>query len=266
MSEEAQSTLLRSVRVLFGLAEAGRPITVTRLAAVLNLPASTTHRILNVLRQAGYVIQDEETGAYSPGSAFLRVATVLAAASTFPTAVNDALRLLVDGSGESAFYGAYLEQVNRMRFIANLHSHHAIQYVMRTDQTYSVLWGASGRAIAAQLPESTLRQIYVRESESGEGVEKLPDWDGFQQIMQDIRTDGYSISNGQRYDGSHAIAAPIFGNDNFVIGCIGISMPLARRDPEKTAHCIELVGACAIQLSRAAQSGSGRVDGQATQA
>ncbi|ARP80432.1 hypothetical protein CAL12_06015 [Bordetella genomosp. 8] len=254
MSEEAHSTLLRSVRVLFGLAEAGRPITVTRLASVLDLPASTTHRILNVLRQADYVTQDEETGAYSPGPAFLRVATVMVASSSFPASVNDALRLLVDGSGESAFYGAYLEQVSRMRFIANLHSHHAIQYVMRTDQTYSVLWGASGRSIASQLPEPTLRMIYDREKAGGEGVAALPDWDTFVEWMREARAAGYSISDGQRYEGSHAIAAPVFGASGAVIGCVGISMPLARKDPQKTARCIELVNACAIQLSRAARS------------
>ncbi|HTK02609.1 MAG TPA: IclR family transcriptional regulator [Bordetella sp.] len=258
MSDEAQSTLLRSVRVLFGLAEAGRPMTVTRLATVLSLPASTTHRILNVLRQADYVMQDEETGAYSPGPAFLRVATVMVASSTFPASVNDALRLLVDGSGESAFYGAYLEQVCRMRFIANLHSHHAIQYVMRTDQTYSVLWGASGRSIASQLPESTLRVIYDREKEGGEGIVPLPAWDTFLQWMRDTRATGYSVSDGQRYEGSHAMAAPVFGANGAVIGCIGISMPLARKDPQKTARCIELVNACATQLTRAARSFAGR--------
>jgi DNA-binding IclR family transcriptional regulator len=262
MSDEAQSTLLRSVRVLFGLAEAGRPMTVTRLATVLGLPASTTHRILNVLKQADYVLQDEETGTYSPGPAFLRVATVMVSSSTFPASVNDALRLLVDGSGESAFYGAYLQQVCRMRFIANLHSHHAIQYVMRTDQTYSVLWGASGRSIASQLPEATLRLIYDREKDSGEGVESLPDWETFWQRMLAMREQGYSVSDGQRYEGSHAIAAAVFGTDDAVIGCVGISMPLARRDPLKTERCIELVNACAIQLTRAARSMAGRMQDQ----
>jgi DNA-binding IclR family transcriptional regulator len=260
MSDEAQSTLLRSVRVLFGLAEAGRPMTVTRLATVLALPASTTHRILNVLRQADYVMQDEETGAYSPGPAFLRVATVMVASSSFPASINDALRLLVDGSGESAFYGAYLEQVCRMRFIANLHSHHAIQYVMRTDQTYSVLWGASGRSIASQLPESTLRTIYEREKGGGEGVVPLAAWEEFLSLIRDTRATGYSVSDGQRYEGSHAIAAPVFSGNGAVIGCIGISMPLARKDPQKTARCIELVNACAIQLTRAARSAVGRQD------
>lgn len=257
MGDDPQSTLLRSVRVLFGLAESGRPMTVTRLATALTLPASTTHRILNVLKQGDYVTQDEETGTYSPGGAFLRVAALMASSSAFPAMVNAAMRGLVEGSGESAFYGAYLNEVCRMRFVANLHSHHAIQYVMRTDQTYSLLWGASGRSIAAQLPEATLRAVYERERSSGEGVAPLPEWDGMWRLMQQIHHDGYAISDGQRNEGSHAIAAPILGANGAVIGCIGISMPLARREAEKTQRCVALVTAAAARLSSAATSAIG---------
>jgi DNA-binding IclR family transcriptional regulator len=257
MSDDPQSTLLRSVRVLFGLAEGGRPMTVTRLAGALSLPASTTHRILNVLRQGDYVMQDEETGTYSPGPAFLRVATLMASSSSFPAMVNGELRSLVEGSGESAFFGSYLNEISRMRFVANLHSHHAIQYLMRTDQTYSVLWGASGRSIASRLPEKEMKAVYERDRKSGEGVADIPEWDKMWNMLQLIRSEGYAISDGQRYEGSHAIAAPILGAHDAVIGCIGISMPVARRDPDKTAKCVALVKAAAAQLSSAATSAIG---------
>ena len=77
--DSSHSSLLRSVRVLFGLVESGQATTVTRLAQALDLPVSTTHRILNVLRQAGYVVQHEDTGSYGPGMDFLRICTMLAA-------------------------------------------------------------------------------------------------------------------------------------------------------------------------------------------
>lgn len=254
MNEEPQSTLLRSVRVLFGLVEGGQPMTVTRLASVLNLPASTTHRILNVLRQGGYVAQNEETGSYGPGMAFLRATTMMAASSAFPATVNATLRDLVDRSGESAFYGAYLNEARRVRFAVTLHSHHAIQYLMRKDQTHSLLWGASGHSIASRLPEQTLRAIYQREKDSGEGVVILPRWDEMWRNMRQIRQDGYAISEGERHDGSHAIAAPVLGTNDAVIGCVGIAMPSARRDAKKTTKCVEFVTIVARQLSLTAKS------------
>ena len=131
--DSAHSSLLRSVRVLFGLVESGQATTVTRLAQALDLPVSTTHRILNVLRQAGYVVQHEDTGSYGPGMDFLRICTMLAASSPFTASVQAVLNGLVERSGESAFYGAYLKETGRMRFVSMLQSHHAIQYVLRSN-------------------------------------------------------------------------------------------------------------------------------------
>jgi DNA-binding IclR family transcriptional regulator len=258
--DDKHSTLLRSVRVLLGLAESGQAMTVTRLAQALGLPPSTTHRILNVLLKAGYVMQNEETGTYGPGMGFLRVSTMLAAASPLASSIQAVLNDLVERSGESAFYGAYLRETGRMRFVSVLHSHHAIQYVLRGNRTYSLLWGASGRAIAASLPQRQVRVLFEREKDSAEGVAPLPDWASFWQELCDIRSAGYALSDGQRHDGSHAIAAPVIGAQDTLLGCVGLAMPASRRQARSTRQTIELVTAAAAQLSMAgrfAQAGTG---------
>ena len=253
-NQDLQSTMLRSVRVLFGLGESGRPMSVTQLASALSLPASTTHRILNALRKASYVAQNEATGTYQPGMAFLRMSAMMAASSTFPSAVQSMLTNLVERSDESAFYAVYLNETQRMRFSVTLHSHHAIQYVMRGNQTHSLLWGASGYSMASRLPEQVLREIYEREKNSAEGVAKVPSWPALYKSMAQVRQDGYAISSGQRHDGSHAIAAPVVGDDEALIGCVGIALPVSRQQAEKTQKCVALVASAAAQLSLAARS------------
>ena len=250
-TDSSHSSLLRSVRVLFGLVESGQATTVTRLAQALDLPVSTTHRILNVLRQAGYVVQHEDTGSYGPGMDFLRICTMLAASSPFTSSVQAVLNGLVERSGESAFYGAYLKETGRMRFVSMLQSHHAIQYVLRGNTTYSLLWGASGRAMAASLPEDQVRAIFEREKSSAEGVQVLPNWATFWAILSEIRQAGYALSDGQRHEGSHAIAAPVTGANDTLLGCVGLAMPDSRRQPEKTQQAVDLVRAAAAQLSMA---------------
>jgi DNA-binding IclR family transcriptional regulator len=250
--DDSHSTLLRGVRVLFGLVEAGRPMTVTRLAQALDLPASTTHRILNVLRQAGYVSQDADTGTYSPGIAFFRASALLAGAGAFPTVLEATLADLVERSGESAFYAAYLGETQRLRFVKTLHSHHAIQYVLRGDQTWSLLWGATGRSIASRLPVAVVRAIYEREGDSGEGVATLPAWEGLLADLQDIREKGHAVSHGQRHEGSCAVASPVVDRDGAPIGCIGVAMPSSRQQPDKTQQCVLLVTAAAARLNQLA--------------
>lgn len=252
--EDPQSTLLRSVRVLFGLIEAGRPMTVTRLATALGLPASTTHRILNVLKDAGYVAQNEDSGAYGPGPALLRASAMLSVAGTFQALVDATLAELCERSGESAFYAAYLRESQRLRFVKTLHSHHAIQYVLRPEQTYSLLWGATGDAIASCLPPQTLRAIYERDKDSGEGVAPVPDWETLQTHLRQVREQGHAISHGQRHEGSFAIAAPVVDAQGHPLGCVGIAMPASRHKPLNTPQSVELVTSAAERLCLAARS------------
>lgn len=255
MAEDSTSSILRGVRTLVALAELGRPVSFGVLAEALQLPPSSAHRILSVLRQAGYVAQDPATGSYSPGPAFLQAATAFCLATPYPRCVHDTLANLVASSGESAFYGAYHAEVQRYRFATVLYSEHAIQYMSRADKLYSVLWGASGRSVAAYLPEKTLRALYEREKASAEGNQPLPSWETLNSEFAKIREHGYSTTANQRFEGAHSMAAPVFGLHERPIGSIGISMPSMRRDESRLQEFADLVCAAARHLSAVAQCG-----------
>lgn len=253
MKDESSSSLVRGIDTLVGLAEAGRPVAFSVLGASLRMPPSTVHRILQALRRAGYVTQDPATGSYSPGSAFLQAAAIFSSASTLPRAIEGALGSLVGSSGESAYFGLYLPQSQRMRFLSQLYSDHAVHYVLRTGEDYSLLWGASGRSIAAFLDPEVLKGIYDRDQKIGEGQAELPSWRDFQAAMKEIRAAGYCSSYNQRFEGAHSVAAPVLGSQGTVLGCIGICMPSMRRDPARIDPLAELVKAAAQQVSRVAQ-------------
>jgi DNA-binding IclR family transcriptional regulator len=255
VSDDPTSSLLRGVRTLIGLAEMGKPVSFGVLAESLGLPPSSAHRILSVLKQAGYVRQDPTTGSYSPGTSFLRAAALFSVSSTYSEAVRDTLQSLVEQSGESAFYGAYLGESERFKFLTVQYSDHAIQYVSKIDTDYSLLWGASGRAIASLLPEDTLKGIYDREKDSGEGNTPLPPWKIFKDEMRQIREAGYCATSNSRFEGAHSVAAPIVGFEDRVIGCVGISMPSIRQSSSRISTLADLVRGAASHLSLIAQIG-----------
>jgi IclR family transcriptional regulator, acetate operon repressor len=253
--EHSSSAVLRGVHVLLCLAEAGRPLSVKQVANALQLPTSTAHRILVLLTSAQYVTQDADDSRYRIGPGFLRPASTLLLLGPFYEAIERVQHELVERSGESAFYGAYLSETGRLRFIASLQSHHAIHYVTRTDLDYSLLRGASGWAVASVLPETTVRAVYLRECTEDQDQTRLPDWASLLHSLASVRRQGYAVSESQRAEGAHAIAAPVFAAEsNVVIGCVGLSMPAARRRPELTAKHIDLVRLAAADLSVAAVS------------
>lgn len=253
MSEDQTSSILRGVRVLVGLAELGRPVSSGVLAEALGLPPSSAHRILAVLKKAGYVSQDRVTGSYGPGTGFLRAATAFSAASQYPAALSDALDDLVAECAESAYYGAYLSAARRFRFLGRRYSDHAVQYVARQDKTYSLLWGASGRAIAAFLPMETRRAIYERERDSAEGQAPLSSWERLEEELAQVRNQGFCSTDGHRFEGAHSTAVPVFGHGNEVIGCLGISMPSLRRDESRIPAFVHHLTEAAKGLTYVAQ-------------
>lgn len=252
-ADDPTSSILRGIRVVVALAEMGTPVSFGALAEALQLPASTTHRILKTLRDAGYVSQDPVTSSYSVGSAFLRAATSFCAASTYPQAIQRTLANLLEETGQSTYYGAYFGELQRFKFVATLYSEHAVQYVPRKEKIYSVLWGASGRSIAAFLPPRMLRAIYDREKKSHEGNVGLPAWRTFEEEMALIRQNGYCITINHRFEGAHSVAAPVFGFNRQVIGCVGVSMPSIRREESMLGTYTESAVRAANELSAVAQ-------------
>lgn len=253
MKDESSSSLVRGIDTLVGLAEAGRPVAFSVLGASLRMPPSTVHRILQALRRAGYVTQDPATGSYSPGTAFMQAAAIFSSASTLPRAIETALNTLVAQSGESAYFGLYMPQSQRMRFLSQVYSDHAVHYVLRTGEDYSLVWGASGRSIAAFLAPEVLKGVYDRGRKEGGGQAELPPWREFQAAMKEIRAAGYCSSYNQRFEGAHSVAAPVIGSQGAVLGCMGICMPSMRRDPGRIDALGELVKTAARQVSVVAQ-------------
>lgn len=117
-----------------------------------------------------------------------------------------------------------------------------------------LLWGASGYSMASRLPEQVLRVIYEREKDSAEGVATVPSWQVLRKYTAQVRQDGYATSSGQRHDGSHAIAAPVVGNHETLIGSVGIALPSSRQQADKTQQFVALVTSAASQLSLVARS------------
>ena len=108
--------------------------------------------------------------------------------------------------------------------------------------------------MASRPPEQVLRVIYEREKDSAEGVATVPSWQVLRKYTAQVRQDGYATSSGRRHDGSHAIAAPVVGNHETLIGSVSIALPSSRQQADKTQKSVALVTSAASQLSLVARS------------
>ncbi len=234
-------TVARAVAVLRAVAESGDGTQIKRISADLRLPASTVHRLLDLLIREGMVERDEEAPTYRAGREFLRLSSVVASRHPLQAIAAPLLEQAVAALNETAYLCLYLPREHRLTFAAHVESTHPLGYRVRSHEPQTLLTGASGRSILAFLPPDEVGAVFAREGLAGP-VDAAPD-------LAAIRARGYALSLGQRIAGAVGIFAPVFGPGGRVTGSLGFTIPEQRFDPAREAEFAHEACRLAAELS-----------------
>jgi DNA-binding IclR family transcriptional regulator len=234
-------TVARAVAVLRAVAESGDGTQIKRISAELGLPASTVHRLLDLLMREGMVERDEEAPTYRTGREFLRLSSVVASRHPLQAIAAPLLEQAVAALNETAYLCLYLPREHRLTFAAHVESTHPLGYRVRSHEPQTLLTGASGRSILAFLPPDEVGAVFAREGLAGP-VDAAPD-------LAAIRARGYALSLGQRIAGAVGIFAPVFGPGGRVTGSLGFTIPEQRFDPAREAEFAHEAFRLAAELS-----------------
>jgi DNA-binding IclR family transcriptional regulator len=221
---------------------------VRELGNRLGVSASTAHRLLTDLEELGMVARTP-AGGYRLGMEFLRLAWTANARYPLHESASDVLGELTERSGESSFFGVYSEQRRQMMFSLTVESSHALRYTLPRGVWLPVHAGASGLAILAFLPPKVQAEI-VGGRLGALTSRTLVDADRLAERLAGIRRDGYAISHGERIEGAIAVAAPVTGPADAVIGDVGITIPESRFNAAATADLVSQVQQAAGSLTR----------------
>jgi IclR family transcriptional regulator, acetate operon repressor len=247
-SDRQRHPLARGIELLTLMVDGGEPAYgVRELGGRLGVSASTAHRLLSDLEELGMVARTP-VGSYRLGLEFLRLAWTANSRFPFREAADDVLAGLAARSGESSFFGIYNEQRRQMMFAVSVESAHPLRYTVPQGVWLPLHAGASGLAILAFLPEKVQAEIV-----SG-GLDALTertvvDAEQLWQRLDRIRHDGYAISHGERINGAIAVAAPVTGPGDAVIGDVGITVPETRFNAANTLELVALVRDASQQLT-----------------
>ena len=234
-------TVARAVAVLRAVAESGDGTQIKRISADLRLPASTVHRLLDLLMREGMIERDEEAPTYRAGREFLRLASVVASRHPLQAIAAPLLEQAVASMNETAYLCLYLPREHRLTFAAHVESTHPLGYRVRSHEPQTLLTGASGRSILAFLPADEVDAVLAREGVAGR-PDVAPD-------LAAIRARGYALSLGQRIAGAVGIFAPVFGAGGRVTGSLGFTIPEQRFDPAREAEFAQEACRLATELS-----------------
>ena len=241
------NSVKRTFMLLELLGNADQGLGVSTLAQQSQLPVGTTHRLLNTLKQLGYVEQDRETHKYTLGLRFLNLRGAIInqlnlAAVAMPVMkelmqrVNETVHLAVFNEGEIV----YIERVE------GLQTQGMYTRIGKRAPAHST---ALGKTMLAYMPEAVVHQVVERRGLprfSPTTITTLPE---LARELEAIRLRGYALDNGETGEPVRCVAAPVRDYTGQVIAAISISGPQERMHPSRDAELGEAVCRAAKLIS-----------------
>jgi DNA-binding IclR family transcriptional regulator len=251
---DTSGTVARTLAVLTVMAEAGGSVGVSEVATALDLPMSTSHRLLDLLRGAGFVERDATQRRYRPGLRFLHVASLVTQNTSFATLCQPALERLTAETGETAMYCEYLPDQHpdhhMAAYTAKSDSSHSLRYRIALFEPAPVECGASGLAILSFLPP-TLRASLCAAPRPSPLTGKRPSSRALAGLIETTRRKGFAFSSGEKLPGSIGVAVPIKLSEERPIGALTLTVPLTRFVKSKLKSYVALLAKEARLLSSA---------------
>lgn len=242
------SSAARMLRILSAVADSAEPVAVRDLGRKLGQSPATTHRLLNVLRDEGFVDYVADRRAYGIGPQLYRVAArVTQRVGPVTLAKNVAARAAAEFD-ETILFGLHLPHAGAMSFEARADGQKKLMYHVEMHTPVPLVWGASGKSILAYLPGDERESVYDNAEASPATDAPRPTRDALERELGDIRRRGHAVTHGEKLPGARGIAAPVFGSAG-VIGSLCLTSPRERVPESMLSEIGQRVMEYAEQLS-----------------
>jgi IclR family transcriptional regulator, KDG regulon repressor len=236
MSAETDRGLLvksleRAIDVIEAMSRHPGGVAVTDLARELGMPKSSAFRVLNTLRQRGYVRQDADTERYSLGPRFLHIAAAVEQETDLRAVAVPHLRALRDRTHETVHLA--IPDGSKMVYLDKFESPQPVRLASRVGQQVLLHCTALGKAYLAALPE-TEQLAMVRSLELERRTDRtITDRD---ELLQELRTGwrrGFAVDTIENEAGVRCVGAALLDRRDRPVAAISVSAPTSRFSEEE---------------------------------
>lgn len=229
-SRTSSGALESGLDALEALAHHGAGIGVSDLAAELAMDKGNVHRLLQTLVRRGYVQQDPMTRRYRSSAKLVSVAGSVLRRLDVRSASEEVCEELVEITGESV----HASQMSSSGPVYVLQRKAPFRVSVDTEigSRPPMHATATGKAVLAYVPESE-RENWLKLPLESFTIRTITSVTDLNRDLKAIVARGYAIDDEEYNPGVRCIAAPVFGIDGSVAGCIGVSSPVLRMDVAK---------------------------------
>lgn len=238
-------SVARAVDLLMALQHG--PMRLGDISVGVGLSKPTTHRILSSLRSKGMVMQDPLTGDYGLGpSCYHLMTSIVSGDAGFLLDARPVLEELRDQTRETitVHVRAGLSRI----CIQEFPSRQPIRYTSGLGATAGIHIGSAGKILLAYMPEADRRRILDDLRLTPMTDNTITDRATLDAELDQVATQGYAVSRGERASGAIGVSAPILEPNGRALAALSILGP-AERIQDQIDLCEKRVRAAAELIS-----------------
>lgn len=239
-------TVARALRLLALFTPERPEWAVSDLARALGVSKSMVARLLETLREHGYVVQDPVTRRYRLGLNVVGLVRAAQAGFALHRVALPVMQQLTAETGETSFLTVVEDE--QVVVLERVEGSHPLKYTLAVGARAPLHAGASNKVLLAFLPEPQ-REAYLSRPLARYTERTLTDPDRLREVLARIRQEGYDHSAGELSPGASAVAAPVFGRDGGVVGAVSVVGPELRFGPDRLPWLVERVKAAARDVT-----------------
>jgi IclR family transcriptional regulator, acetate operon repressor len=221
-------TVDRTLEIFEAFAEAKRPLSLSELARMIDMPVSSCHGLLRALQKSGYMFSLEVRRRYYPTRRLFEVGAALAAHDPIVDRLIPLMEKLSEETNETILLGQ--RQDDHIIYLHVLESSQMIRYAAPVGALKPLPSTAIGKAFLGELPDDELAS-YLSKIEL---VRVTPSTIvSREQLLADIqrsRKRGYFVTRGENIPDVMAIARA-FEMDGELLA-LAVAGPIHRLEPK----------------------------------
>jgi DNA-binding IclR family transcriptional regulator len=238
----------RAIACLEAFTQEQPELSLREVAERTSLAKPTAFRLLATLEARGLISENTATNMYSLGSGILALAAVRARQSGLLDRALPIMRRIRDAVNETISLSVRVGD-HRVH-LYQLESLHPIRRTTEIGERSPLYAGASNRLLLAAMSDAEIVDYIARTPLVAFTPNTITTAARLWKEIRAVRKSGFAESNGERYVGGEAIAAPVRDASGAVIAALYVSVPTARYTPDLRLQCIEVVREGVAQLSR----------------
>ena len=242
------SSTEKALMILLAFTPHNQPLGTLELSKKLNIHKSTVSRLLHLLADNGFLQQNPDTKKYMLGRRAAEIGN--AVLRSFNDEVVAVAKPFLHELSETVGESVALEIVsgNSVHLAYHVEGRGHIRFSFQLGEQVPMHVAAGAKAIIAHRPPE-FADLHLKGDLKPFTENTIVSEKEFRALLEEIRDTGVAFDNGERYEDTRAVAAPILDRKGVAVAAVIIAGPAFRLTPDFLRSVIEPLKRTAAKIS-----------------